>query len=81
VSRLISEEVQLSEGVLASWNDGAAKSAIQDFLLRATTLGPDFVPVADRIAAFDNDGTLWGGGAAAAAVRLRVSHVGGGGQG
>ena len=45
---------------LASWNDGGAKSAILDFVSRVTTAGsPDFVPAAERIAAFDNDGTLW----------------------
>lgn len=44
---------------LASWAEGAAKAAIVDFLGRATSPGPDFVPVADRIACFDNDGTLW----------------------
>lgn len=45
---------------LPSWNDGPAKRAIVGFVRRVTTEGgPDFVPVADRIAAFDNDGTLW----------------------
>ena len=45
---------------LASWNDGASKQAILDFVRRATTTGsPDFVPVPERIAVFDNDGTLW----------------------
>ena len=45
---------------LESWNDGATKSAIIDFVTRVTTPnGPDFVPPADRIATFDNDGTLW----------------------
>lgn len=45
---------------LSSWNDGAAKSAIIDFVTRVTTEGgPDFVAEADRIAVFDNDGTLW----------------------
>ena len=45
---------------LASWNDGAAKKSIVDFVARVTKDGgPDFVPVADRIATFDNDGTLW----------------------
>jgi hypothetical protein len=45
---------------LASWNDGKAKQAIVDFVARVTKRGsPDFVPVAERIAAFDNDGTLW----------------------
>ena len=49
----------MPDSSLPSWNEGAAKSAIVDFVERATTDGPDFVPVADRIAAFDNDGTLW----------------------
>lgn len=45
---------------LPSWNDGPAKSAIVDFVRRVTTAGgPDFVPVEERIATFDNDGTLW----------------------
>jgi phosphoglycolate phosphatase-like HAD superfamily hydrolase len=45
---------------LPSWNDGAAKSAIVDFVSRITRAGgPDFVPPAERVATFDNDGTLW----------------------
>jgi len=45
---------------LKSWNDGAAKSAILDFVKKVATVnGPDFVPPAERIATFDNDGTLW----------------------
>ncbi len=36
-----------------------APGADLDFVQRVTTQGPDFVPVADRVAAFDNDGTLW----------------------
>jgi len=45
---------------LPSWNDGAAKRAIIDFVAAVTTPdGPAFVPPADRIATFDNDGTLW----------------------
>ena len=45
---------------LASWNDGAARRAITDFVARVSTFGgPDFVPPAERIAVFDNDGTLW----------------------
>jgi phosphoserine phosphatase len=47
-------------GPLPSWNDGAAKQSILDFVRRVTTEGgKDFVPVAERIAVFDNDGTLW----------------------
>jgi phosphoserine phosphatase len=45
--------------VLASWRDGAAKQAIVDFVTSASTPGAGFVEVADRIATFDNDGTLW----------------------
>ncbi len=45
---------------LPSWNEGGAKSAIVDFVARVTQEGgPDFVPLAERIATFDNDGTLW----------------------
>jgi haloacid dehalogenase-like hydrolase len=45
---------------LPSWNDGKAKQSIVSFVERVTTPGsPDFVPVAERIAVFDNDGTLW----------------------
>jgi len=47
--------------VLASWNDGDNKKAIIDFVNRTTKQGSaDFIPVGDRIACFDNDGTLWG---------------------
>src|SRR5450432_764132 len=46
--------------MLPSWNDTAAKKAILNFVERVTRQGsPDFVPVAERIATFDNDGTLW----------------------
>jgi phosphoglycolate phosphatase-like HAD superfamily hydrolase len=45
---------------LSSWNDGASKKAIVDFVTRVTAAGgTDFVPAAERIAVFDNDGTLW----------------------
>jgi phosphoglycolate phosphatase-like HAD superfamily hydrolase len=45
---------------LPSWNDGAVKNSITDFVARVTTQGgADFVPVEQRIATFDNDGTLW----------------------
>ena len=45
---------------LPSWNDGAAKQSIIRFVEKVTTPGsPDFVPVPERIAVFDNDGTLW----------------------
>jgi hypothetical protein len=45
---------------LPSWNDGAAKQSIITFVKMVTTPGsPAFVPVPERIATFDNDGTLW----------------------
>lgn len=45
---------------LPSWNNGAARQAITRFVARITREGsPDFVPPAERIAVFDNDGTLW----------------------
>ncbi len=45
---------------LPSWNDGAAKQAIVEFVEATTTEGgPDFVPAPERIATFDQDGTLW----------------------
>ena len=45
---------------LPSWNDGATKKSIVDFVGRVTKEGgPDFVRPAERIATFDNDGTLW----------------------
>jgi hypothetical protein len=41
---------------LPSWNEGPAKQAILDFVVRVTTAGgPDFVPVNERIAVFDNE--------------------------
>jgi hypothetical protein len=45
---------------LPSWNEGATKQSILDFVAAVTREGsPDFVPPAERIATFDNDGTLW----------------------
>ena len=45
---------------LLSWNDTPAKQSILSFIEKVTKSGsPDFVPVAERIAVFDNDGTLW----------------------
>ena len=45
---------------LPSWNDGPAKTTIIEFVSKVTKKGsPDFVPPAERIAVFDNDGTLW----------------------
>jgi hypothetical protein len=45
---------------LPSWNDGPAKQSIITFVEKVTKAGsPDFVPVPERIAVYDNDGTLW----------------------
>jgi hypothetical protein len=49
----------LAQG-LPSWNDGTTKQAILDFVKKVTAKGgADYVPPAQRIAVFDNDGTLW----------------------
>jgi phosphoglycolate phosphatase-like HAD superfamily hydrolase len=45
---------------LPSWNDGKSKQSVLTFVSKVTREGsPDFVPPAERIATFDNDGTLW----------------------
>lgn len=52
--------VVAAEDPLPSWNDTASKQAIIAFVGKVTKEGsPDFVPPAERIATFDNDGTLW----------------------
>ena len=51
---------EAGDPALSAWRGGAAKRAILDFVARVTTVGhPDFVRPVDRIAVFDNDGTLW----------------------
>lgn len=53
-------EISKMKDPLPSWNGGSNKKAIIDFVTKTTTEGSvDFIPVADRIACFDNDGTLW----------------------
>jgi hypothetical protein len=50
----------VAQDALPSWNEGGAKTAIQEFVGRVTRPGgPDHVELADRVAVFDNDGTLW----------------------
>ncbi|WP_159927296.1 HAD family hydrolase [Rhodococcus sp. WAY2] len=50
----------MGAGLGGAWADGATRSAIEDFVGQVTeTGGPDFVEPADRVAVFDNDGTLW----------------------
>jgi len=58
--RSMPASAQSSVDPLPSWNDGATKQSITGFVARVTTQGgPDFVPTDQRIATFDNDGTLW----------------------
>jgi len=55
-----SAQAAASDGELASWNEGAAKQAILDFVRAATDpANSNHVPAEDRIAVFDQDGTLW----------------------
>jgi haloacid dehalogenase-like hydrolase len=56
-----SAQAQVTQGgLLPSWNEGPAKQAILDFVGVTTTQGsPKFVPPAERVAEFDQDGTLW----------------------
>ena len=62
--RPISARAQGQTDALPSWNDGATKKAITEFVSRVTVQGgSDFVPPAERVAVFDNDGTLVGGAA------------------
>jgi len=50
----------VAEATLASWRDAPARRAIVDFVARVTAEdGPEFVAPAERVAVFDNDGTLW----------------------
>jgi phosphoglycolate phosphatase-like HAD superfamily hydrolase len=57
---VLGAHVQAQTDALPSWNDGAAKKAIVDFVHATTTQGsPQFVPAEERIATFDQDGTLW----------------------
>jgi phosphoglycolate phosphatase-like HAD superfamily hydrolase len=50
----------LGADALPSWNEGATKSAIVEFVAKVTKKGgKEYVPPAQRIATFDNDGTLW----------------------
>ena len=54
------ESTAVATDPLPSWNEGAAKDAVLEFVDRVTDpAGPDFVAEPERIAVFDNDGTLW----------------------
>ena len=57
---LVGQRPANSQDPLPSWNDGPAKQAILEFVKVTTTEGsPKFVPQAERIATFDQDGTIW----------------------
>jgi hypothetical protein len=57
---LESAQAYAETDLLPSWNDGKTKQSIMDFVKRVTAKGgKDSVPPAERIAVFDNDGTLW----------------------
>jgi hypothetical protein len=60
ITRAADPSTSLGAVPLASWNDGKAKQSIIAFVQKVTKPGsPDFVPVPERIAVFNNDGTLW----------------------
>jgi phosphoglycolate phosphatase-like HAD superfamily hydrolase len=57
---VVSVQAHAQTDPLPSWNDGPAKQAIVDFVQTTTTQwSPKFVPPAERVATFDQDGTLW----------------------
>jgi phosphoglycolate phosphatase-like HAD superfamily hydrolase len=57
---LVSLTATQAQDPLPSWNDGPDKKSITEFVAKVTKQGtPDFVPPEERIATFDNDGTLW----------------------
>jgi phosphoglycolate phosphatase-like HAD superfamily hydrolase len=55
----VSRSATISGDLLPSWSQGAPKAALLDFLRRVTEPGQSFVPPPERVAVFDNDGTLW----------------------
>jgi hypothetical protein len=58
--RLLSANAAFAADPLPSWKDGPAKQGIITFVAKVTKKGsPAFVPPAECIATFDNDGTLW----------------------
>lgn len=54
------EKKEIKEDPLPSWNDGKTKNSIIDFVEKTTNISsPEYIDIEDRIATFDNDGTLW----------------------
>jgi phosphoglycolate phosphatase-like HAD superfamily hydrolase len=59
-NEIAKQETEVKNDPLPSWNEGTTKKKIIDFVTKTTKEGSeDFIPVTDRIACFDNDGTLW----------------------
>ena len=57
---MLTKDSSNTSDLLHSWSEGTTKRSIVDFVTKTTKEGSaDFVPVANRIACFDNDGTLW----------------------
>lgn len=57
---LVTGSVAMASDVLPHWHESNSNTQIVDFVTRVTDpASPDFVPVSDRVAVFDNDGTLW----------------------
>ena len=57
---VLTSNTALAKDPLPSWNDGATKQSIINFVKKVTDKsGPEYVPPEERIATFDNDGTLW----------------------
>ena len=60
ISLCITASVAAADDPLPSWNDGATKQSIIEFVTKVIAEGgPDYVKPEERVATFDNDGTLW----------------------
>jgi len=69
-------EVKSNEPVLSLWNETEVKTAIIDFVEKVTDENSvDFVPVKQRIAVFDNDGTLWNEKPLYIPVEYEINHI------
>jgi hypothetical protein len=76
VALIVLANAAVAQAQLASWHDGPTKQAIVTFVERVTKQGsPDFVPPSERIATFDNDGTLWAEQPMYVQLRFAVDRV------
>jgi hypothetical protein len=58
--QLLVSSIGYAQAALPSWTEGPSKKAVLELVARVTKQGgPDYVVPAERIATFDNDGTLW----------------------